>query len=55
MPRGMRGTMIGAPALMNIGAIEATFEAQATPALVTVTWVTVACTVRSAACPGGTT
>jgi hypothetical protein len=47
--------MMGAPELINIGAAEATFEAAATLALVTVTCVTVTWTVKSAAWPGGTT
>jgi hypothetical protein len=49
MPSGMRGAGIGVPALMILGTIEATFEAPATAGLVTVTCVTVTCTLRSAA------
>jgi hypothetical protein len=49
MPSGMRGAGIGVPALMILGTIEATFRAPATAGLVTVTCVTVTCTLRSAA------
>lgn len=36
MPKGIRGTGIGMPPLMKFGAMDATFEAPAKPASVTV-------------------